>query len=74
MGYGLLKQTCNFIKKETLVQVFSSEFCKIFKSTFCTEHLRTTASEINKLINQIAKLINELLLEESNGLTSFLRK
>ena len=27
-------QACNFIKKETLVQVFLCEFCKIFKSTF----------------------------------------
>ena len=30
-----LSQVCNFIKKETLAQVFSSEFCKIFKNTFC---------------------------------------
>ena len=34
----------NFIKKETLAQVFSCEFCKISKSTFSTEHLQTTAS------------------------------
>ena len=27
------------IKKETLVQVFSREFCEISKSTFFTEHL-----------------------------------
>ena len=27
------KVACNFIKKETLTQVFSCEFCKIFKST-----------------------------------------
>ena len=33
-----------FIKKETLVQVFSCEFCKISKNTFFTEHLRATAS------------------------------
>ena len=25
---------CNFIKKETLTQVFSCEFCEIFKKTF----------------------------------------
>ena len=25
---------CNFIKKETLAQVFSCEFCEIFKNTF----------------------------------------
>ena len=27
-------QACNFIKKETLAQVFSWEFCKISKNTF----------------------------------------
>ena len=32
------------IKKETLAQVFSCEFCEISKKTFFTEHLRTTAS------------------------------
>ena len=26
--------TCNFIKKETLAQVFSCEFCEISKNTF----------------------------------------
>ena len=36
---------CNFIKKETLTQVFSCEFCEISKNTFFTEHLRTTASK-----------------------------
>ena len=35
----------NFIKKETLAQVFSCEFWEIFKSTFFTEHLRETATE-----------------------------
>ena len=39
-----LCQACNFIKKETLAQVFSSELCTIFKNTFCIEHLWTTAS------------------------------
>ena len=37
-------QACNFIKKETLAQVFSSEFHEISKNTFFTEHLWTTAS------------------------------
>ena len=27
-------QACNFIKKETLAQVFSCEFCEISKDTF----------------------------------------
>ena len=31
-----------FIKKETLAQVFSYEFCEISKNTFFTEHLWTT--------------------------------
>ena len=30
------------IKKETLAQVFSCEFCEIFKNTFLTEHFRVT--------------------------------
>ena len=33
------------LRKETLAQVFSCEFCKIFINTFFTEHLRATASE-----------------------------
>ena len=39
-----LCQRLNFIKKETLAQVFSCELCKIFKNAFFTEQLRTTAS------------------------------
>ena len=39
-----LSQARNFIKKETLAQVFSSEFYEISKSTFFTEHLWATAS------------------------------
>ena len=27
-------EACNFIKKETLTQVFSCEFCEVFKNTF----------------------------------------
>ena len=44
-AFFLIKlQGCNFIKKETLTQVFSCEFCEISKNTFSTEHLQTTAS------------------------------
>ena len=35
---------CNFVKKETLAQVFSCEFCKISRNTFFIEHLQATAS------------------------------
>ena len=34
----------NFIKKETLAQVFSCECCEISNNTFFTEHVRATAS------------------------------
>ena len=35
---------CNFIKKETVAQVFSCEFYEISKNTIFTEHLWATAS------------------------------
>ena len=35
---------CNFIKKETLTDVFSCEFCENFTNTFFTEQLSATAS------------------------------
>ena len=41
----LQAQTCNFIKKGRLTQVFSCEFCKISINTFFTEHFWTTASQ-----------------------------
>ena len=34
MRLDLRPQACNFIKKETLAQVFSYEFCEIFKNIF----------------------------------------
>ena len=40
---------CNFIKKETLAEEFSCEFCEIFKNTFFTEHLWVTASVLEAL-------------------------
>ena len=40
----LQAETCNSFKKETLAQVFSCEFCQIFKKGFFTEHLWVTAS------------------------------
>ena len=41
---------CNFTKKEALTQFFSCEFREIFKNTFFTEHLRTTASDPSPLL------------------------
>ena len=51
-----MPEACNFIKKETLPQVFSCEFCKSSKNTFFTEHLWATASVF--LINSSVQ-INE---------------
>ena len=36
---SFLAKKSNFIKKETLAQVLSCEFCEISKNTFFTEHL-----------------------------------
>ena len=38
--WGYRPQVCNFIKKETLAQVFSCEFCEISINTFFIEQLR----------------------------------
>ena len=54
----LLGQSCNFIKKEASSQMFSCEFCKIFRKTFLTEHLRVTASETRTILDwPISQLI-----------------
>ena len=37
---------CNFIKKETLAQVFSCEFCEVSKNTFFYRIPLVAASEI----------------------------
>ena len=41
-------EACNFIKKETLAQVFSCEFYEISKNNFFTEQLWTNASAVQK--------------------------
>ena len=42
----LQARPATLLKKETLAQVFSCEFCEISKNTFFTEHLCATASII----------------------------
>ena len=39
----LQAEACNFIKNETLAQVFSCAFCVIFRNTFFTEHTWASA-------------------------------
>ena len=48
----LQAHTCNFVKKETLAQVFSCEFCEISKNNFFTEHLWATASRAHWSLNK----------------------
>ena len=44
-------QVCNFLKKQTLAQVFSCEFDEISWNTLFTEHLWATAFEkVNTII------------------------
>ena len=51
-GHDKFVQNINLpevIKKDTLTQVFSCEFCEIFKNTFFIEHLRAITSVLCKL-------------------------
>ena len=58
---------CNFIKKETLEQVFSFEFSKISKNTFFTEHLWTTASRLLRVEKCLHYSIEISVLDFSNA-------
>ena len=60
-------QTCNFIKKETLAQVFSCEFCEIPKNTFFHRTPLVAASEVTVLVspNYLPEL-SELIIGISN--------
>ena len=44
MPESLFNKVAGVKKKKTLTQVFSSEFCEVFKNIYFTEHLRTTVS------------------------------
>ena len=43
-------QACSFIKKETLAQVFSCEFCEISKNTLFYRTPLVAASDVSKYI------------------------
>ena len=49
-------EVCNFVKKQTPGQVFSSEFCEIIKNTFFIEQLSGTAFNIDQ--NYLKKLMS----------------
>ena len=60
--YFLIKlqsSACNFIKKETLAQVFSCEFCEISQNNFFTEHFRTTVCISNRF-SIVIKEVNQI--------------
>ena len=48
-------QVCNLIKKETVAQVFSCEFCEISKNTFFYKTPLVAASENNVTMQTTAK-------------------
>ena len=54
--------TCNLIKKETLSQVFSCEFCEISKSTFFYRTPLVAASEKSLFITNNEKKTTALLV------------
>ena len=61
----------NFIKKETVAQVFSCEFSKIFKGTFMIKHLPATASgRIQLLRLQFPSKCERMPRNESNDVMS----
>ena len=52
------QKACNFIKKETSVQVLSREFCEIFKNTSFTEHLWMTVA---RTVRGMLSIKNEIV-------------
>ena len=69
-------QVCNFIKRENLAQMFCFEFCKIFKNTFFTKHLLTTASVMMKQLEYIELLTFRWILFRNfqNHVNSFMKE
>ena len=60
-------EACNFIKKETLAQVFSCEFCEIYKNTFYYRTPLVAASGVliyfailEPFTNKVAGLFNRI--------------
>ena len=64
-------EACNFIQKETPTRVFCCKFCKIFKSTYFVEYLRTAASEDKKIAwkSYYEKLLNKEFTWDRNCLS-----
>ena len=65
------QKACNFIKKETLAQVLSCEFCEISSNMFSTEpaaeHLQGTASSPSSSLSLLLLLIYPMFVFRSNS-------
>ena len=57
------QDNCNFIKKETLAQVFSCEFCEIFKNTFPSRTPPVAASVLVPILKPLAT--NDFTVKDS---------
>ena len=62
VSFLIMLQAYSFITKETLTEVFSREFCEIFKNAFFIKHLRTNASIIHTWKSALRKAIKHALL------------
>ena len=51
MFNNLKSQVCNFIKKETPIQMFPCEFCEISKNKFFYRRPLVTASDITTIVS-----------------------
>ena len=57
----IVPPACNFIKKETPAQLFSSKFCKISKNIYLAECLPRTASDDLLFIKMENKRISNII-------------
>ena len=64
-------QACNFIKKETLAQLFSCEFAKFLRTPFLTEQFRWLLLQRTQQENVRINVFHVMLRNFRNDLTIF---
>ena len=62
----LQASACNFIKNQSLAEVFSCELCEISKNTVFTEHFRTTNSTNSDTCFEFRKKCEESAIRSIN--------
>ena len=64
VSFLIKPEGCNFIKKETLAQVFSSKFSEISKNTFFTEHLsrRLLLKTIESILITVSSVLKSCIV------------